>query len=545
MEKLYFSRPVENSREPGNINVGLIKENDIVRLSVYSDAFYMSEVKQFKVSLKRQNEANAFEEKVITIDPTQEQLLETIELGIRNDSAYDIIISLPNGEENLDFLNEDNEVVKSIQLNVLVTEMLPLLERPMAFIAKVNGYNQDNVIDVFASKGIRLVLATEGFNGASQNQFLHKGIERKEVLGILFPKVSVKDTLDKGHIFLEVGSNGSIVTAYRRNYLIASLIASEANQEPEIISAVVDGKIMVDVNPLLETFNYDVAGGIPEQAMIKVGAGITDQTFAQSSVLETLLLEGMPYDKVNSSGFAGYEKPATEYALVMGATTDVGASAMVSLVKGDYARSSLIKLASKGAENGPKMKSFFRGEDLHVVVYGISDEVAVLVKGDKPLFKAKICTGEETHFIFDKSKSLIGKEVRAVLIKDGVTSSETIKVVKDIEELYPVFPTVSEILTNKTAASVSFLYTQDNRYAYARLFKDGVVVRDKIKGTKITMQALTPGTSYTFQLAFVDIEEYESARIPVSFETEAAEEVINYSKRLQLMVDDIEVTFKI
>lgn len=542
MEKLYFSRTIDGKKEPGNVNVGLISEGEIVRLSLYSDAFYLSDEAQVKVALKRQNDVAPFEEYVFDIDKDDEHLLKTVELGIRNDVGYEVVISLPGAEGLNLFLDEQDTQVESIKQFVEVITMTKKEDRPMAFLSKA-GDEQGAVVDIFAQAGVRLIVAEEGVTLGDTKEYQHKNVENKEVSGTLFQKVLIHDTLDMSHVFLEVGPDGKVVASYRREYFIGSLIARETNQEPQLHGGVIAGKVMYDVTPLIETFDFDLAGGIPEQALLKVGVGVTDQTYAQPELLSKLILEAKTYDKVNSSGYMGYEKPAESYALTNGAIADAGASAMVSLVKGNYGRSVLLKIPERSSSAGPKVKCFYRGDDLHVVVYGKGVSALVYVAGAKPVFKAKGVTNGETHFRFVDSKHLIGSIVHAVIVDAG-SSIETLKTVQDIEEIYPITPVISEVLYGKEVANFKFIYPTDPRYSHARLFKDGVIVRDKINGASINVQALMPGTQYTFELAFVDIEEYESVRVPITFKTEETG-TINYATRIELKVDDIEVTFKI
>lgn len=546
MEKLYFNRTVDEKLVAGNINVGLINENDIVRLTVYSDAFYLTDETTLKVELKRQNEDAAFEEHLIPIDKDAEHLLETFELGVRNEAGYDIKLSLVGEDGIHSFLNGDDEIVSVIERYVDIIPMTNKIDRPLAFLSRTGDVEGVNQVEVFAKEGARLIVADEGLQPAEQGktnkQYTHKNVEKQEVTGTLFQKVVIRDTLDKSHMFFEVGPQGTIVVCYRREYFIGSLIAKEAEQDVELRGGVINGRIMYDVTPLIESFDFDIAGGMPERSVLKVGADVSSQTYASGVELEALVLEAKTYDKVNASGYMGYEKPAEAYALIDGAMSLEGSAGVISVVKGDYARTQAVKIAKRSMIAPPKLKSFYRGNDLHVVVYGEGDSALIVVGANR--FKGKPVTGKETHFIFKDSKSLVGKTIKAVLVIGEDSTLESSKVVQDIEEIYPITPEVTETNVAKTAASFKFVYPSDNRYGYARLFKDGVVVRDKIQGAQVTIQALEPGTTYQFEIAFVDIEEYESLRVPVVLTTESSG-VINYTNRIELKVDDIEITFKI
>lgn len=345
----------------------------------------------------------------------------------------------------------------------------------------------------------------------------------------------------KEHRFYETASKPGvreIEAHYTLKYLTGHLLLqAEPHEAPR--AARVGQMVGIDARGMLQGFPYQLASDLAASYIVSGPQGpVFMGTFATSYLEGLLLTMRSPSD---------FTTEATGAMMSTFYYEDPMSLLEVTLEGGDVFIKEAVDSWKKDTDiEGPKVLRYKSENHYHVKVTGEGAEaaIAILSGEDTVHFDIMDMTDGEAHFIIKEGFVEQGQTLLVTTRQGDAWSADTTALITDAAPVYPVMPEIVSIETTPRGMTLTYNTPADERFSHARLYSGATVVQDDLKGSVLVMGGLDPLTSYSFKLALVDVEGFESQHVAVDFKTD--EEIAEAGAvPIRLRVDNVLVTYKI
>lgn len=328
-----------------------------------------------------------------------------------------------------------------------------------------------------------------------------------------------------------------IKASYRMFYLGARVrLAHGAASKETVKGARHIDQVMIDVTGMLMGFPYERGIQLPNQVVVKKSGGV-------------VAMKDLDTVSIREKLFSGDDIALSEMANVSFLGAPGASTFEVQLTSGQHMVTDLVEVNGYDENSDmPRLLAYKEGGDYVVKVVGHIGRAAMTMEdiNDPTVNMIKVVDMNEADSTFRISDSVAsqGMQVR-VAVEGGSGWSPVGQIgLLDVSSTYAFAPQGIDVQAKPNSAVISYAIPRDVRFAGTRLYHEGKLVRDMATGTSVTITALTPETSYVFELAHYDVDDFESEHVNVSVQT-PKEVVAPEMEPIDLYFDNVRMTYKI